>query len=206
GSGGADRSLTHAGANLRADRRRGGLLEDLLMPALDRAFALAQVDDASVLVRNDLDLDVARLANVLFDVDRGVAEGGAGGVPRTLDCGTEVSLLLDNLHADTAAASGRLDDDRVADLPRHPRGLDRVVESFAAPPHRHAMGGSQGTRPQLRAQGSHRGCRRADEGYACRLAGLGELGSLGEEAVSGVDRLGSDVARELHDLVQLEIR
>ena len=56
------------------DRRRGGLLDDLLVAALDRAVALAEVDDVAVAVGEDLDLDVARVGQVALEVDRRVGE------------------------------------------------------------------------------------------------------------------------------------
>ena len=49
-------------AQLRRQRRRRRLLDQLLVPALDRALALAEVDDVAVLVAEDLELDVPRLA------------------------------------------------------------------------------------------------------------------------------------------------
>src|SRR5262252_5687846 len=131
GSGRADRGLAHPGANLGAYGRGGGLLENLLMAPLDRALALAQVDDIAVLVRKDLDLDVPGLADVLLDVDGRVTEGGAGGGPRALDCRPQVLLLLDHLHADATASPRWLDDDGVADLLGYPRRRGRVVEGVA---------------------------------------------------------------------------
>src|SRR5688500_2761218 len=52
----------------RADRRaqrqrqlwRGGFLDHFLVPALDRAFPLAQVDQIALLVAENLELDMAR--------------------------------------------------------------------------------------------------------------------------------------------------
>ena len=66
-------------------RRR--LLDDLLVAALDRAFALAQVDDVAVLVAEHLDLDVARVLDELLDEDAVVAEARLG-----LRAGTSRSL------------------------------------------------------------------------------------------------------------------
>src|SRR5207247_9437924 len=60
----ADRRGAHRRARLRGQGGRWRLLHDLLMPALDRALALAQVDGVAVLVADDLDLDVPRSANV----------------------------------------------------------------------------------------------------------------------------------------------
>ncbi len=53
---------------------RGTLLDDLLVPSLDRAFALTQRDHVSVVVRDNLDLDVPHRRQVALDVQRRVAE------------------------------------------------------------------------------------------------------------------------------------
>ena len=54
------RRVTHALAQLGADRRARRFLDQLLVPALDRAVALAQVNDVAMRVAEDLELDVAR--------------------------------------------------------------------------------------------------------------------------------------------------
>ncbi len=46
-------------AQFGGDRRRRRFLDHLLMAALDRAIALAEMDDVAVLVGKDLDFDVA---------------------------------------------------------------------------------------------------------------------------------------------------
>ncbi len=48
------------------------------MAALHRALALAEVHDVAVVVRQDLDLDVARLLQELLHVHGVIAECGAG--------------------------------------------------------------------------------------------------------------------------------
>ena len=52
----------------------GRLLDDLLMPPLDRALALEEVDDVPWRVGEDLDLDVAGMLDEPLDVERAVAE------------------------------------------------------------------------------------------------------------------------------------
>src|SRR5688572_18942131 len=64
------------GALLRRDARRRRFLDDLLMPALHRAVALAEVHRAPLAVRQHLDLDVARVLEELLHVDHVVAERG----------------------------------------------------------------------------------------------------------------------------------
>ena len=77
GGGGLDRGLAHAAAQLGADHGRGRLLDHLLMPALEGALALAEGDHPAVEVAHHLDLDVARVDDVLLEVDRVVAEARA---------------------------------------------------------------------------------------------------------------------------------
>ena len=71
---GSHRRVAELGARRVVDRRRGALLDDLLVPALDRALALEEVDDVAVGVADDLDLDVARPACVGLDEQGPVAE------------------------------------------------------------------------------------------------------------------------------------
>ena len=56
------------------DGRRRRLLDELLMAALDRAVALAEVDDVAVSVCQHLNLDMAGVRDVLLDVDGRVRE------------------------------------------------------------------------------------------------------------------------------------
>ena len=62
------------GARLRGERRRRRFLEQLLVAALQRAVALAEVDDAAEVVGQHLYLDVARRGEVFFEKDGAVAE------------------------------------------------------------------------------------------------------------------------------------
>jgi hypothetical protein len=54
----------------------GASSKHLLVAALERAVAFAQVHRAALAVAEDLDLDVAGAAEVLLDIDLVVAEGG----------------------------------------------------------------------------------------------------------------------------------
>ena len=81
-----ERSLAQPPAEGRVDRRRRGLLEHLLVPPLDRAVALAEVDAVAVGVEQHLDLDVARPLEEALEDQAAVAEGrgrlAAGGGER----------------------------------------------------------------------------------------------------------------------------
>src|SRR5690606_13407885 len=78
--------LSHGGGDCLADLLAGlgvesrgrGLFPDLLMPPLERAVALAKMNGVALAVAEDLNFDVARLAQVLLEVDAVVAEGCLG--------------------------------------------------------------------------------------------------------------------------------
>ena len=76
GARGVDDRAPQLAAHLLGDRHRRAFLEQLLMAALDRAFALAEVDHRAVVIAEHLELDVARVLDVLLDVDVADAEGG----------------------------------------------------------------------------------------------------------------------------------
>ena len=118
---------------------RGRLFEQLLVPALNRALALAKVDDAAVVVAEHLELDVPRRDDVLLHVDVADPERGLGLALRRLQRLRQLAGDVDDAHAAAAAAGRRLDDHRVADvlgdLQRLFLALDRAV---AAGQDRHA--------------------------------------------------------------------
>ena len=58
------------------ERGRGAFLPDLLVAALQRAVALAEMDGAALAVAQHLDLDVARPLEIFLEIDRVVAERG----------------------------------------------------------------------------------------------------------------------------------
>ena len=72
--GSRDGGLPHFFAQLRSEQRGRCLLDDLLMPALHRAFALEEVDQIPVLIAEDLELDVARGGEILFQEEAVIAE------------------------------------------------------------------------------------------------------------------------------------
>jgi hypothetical protein len=93
-----------------------GFFEHLLVAALERAVALAQMDRLALAVAKDLELDVARVAQVLFEIDRRVAEGGLGFRAGLLHQPFEIVGAGADLHAAPAAARSGLDDHRIADF------------------------------------------------------------------------------------------
>ena len=179
-------------AQLGADGGRRRLLDQLLMAPLDRAVALAEMDDVAVRVREHLHLDVARILEVLLDVDRRVGEVRQPFALRRLERLRRLVGGVDDLHALPAAARGRLDQQRVADLLAERDhlggGADRIGR---AGDDRHARGLHRLPRAGLRAHQLDRGRRRPDPDEARSLDRARERGVLGEEAVPGMDRPGA---------------
>src|SRR6185436_7414184 len=93
------------------------LLDELLVPSLDRALALTQREDAALGIAEDLHLDVARRGDDLLEIERAVAERRVG--LRRRSCVRLLELLgaLDVPHAAAAPACGRLEEHREAELP-----------------------------------------------------------------------------------------
>src|SRR5205085_10590740 len=107
----------HASAELGVERRRGRLLEHLLVAALDGALALAERDHAT-LVAEELDLHVPRPLDVALAEDAVVAECRSGLTARGLERILESGRLAHDAHPSPAAARRRLHDEREADLVR----------------------------------------------------------------------------------------
>ena len=86
------------------------------MPALQGTIALPQMDDVAMAVGEDLHLDVARLFDVLFQVNAAVLEGLLRFLPGRLEARFQAHVIAGHAHAASAAAGRRLDQHRVADL------------------------------------------------------------------------------------------
>jgi hypothetical protein len=122
---------SHLPAHLLRQHRRRRLFDQLLVPPLNRALALAEVHHVAVVVADDLELDVAGVVEVLLDVDVAVAEGGLGLALRGAKVRAELVGVAHHAHAAAAAAGHRLDDHRVSDalgdLERRLFAVDRPI-------------------------------------------------------------------------------
>src|SRR3954454_4317431 len=77
GAGAPQRRAVQALSDVRGQCRGRRLFEQLLVPPLDRALPLAEVDQRAVAVPDDLYLDVARVPDQRLEVDAAVPERGA---------------------------------------------------------------------------------------------------------------------------------
>ena len=162
------------------------------MAALQRAIALAEMHRVALTVAQHLDLDVARLGEVLLHVDLVVAEGGLGLGARGRQRKAEVGRRLRHLHAAAAAAGGRLDQHRKAhrlgDL--HRLGLARHG-AVGAGHDRNAEALGRLLRLDLVAHDADVLRRRADEGDLVLFEDLGEARIFRQEAVAGMHGVGA---------------
>jgi hypothetical protein len=203
---GGDGGLAQPGAQGLVDRRRGGLLEHLLVAPLHRAVALEQRHDLPVQVRHHLHLDVARPLDVALEEDRPVPERLLRLAPGAVDSGVQRLLGSDDPHAPPATAGTGLHQHRVADLARGRRepgrGQPGDVDAWQ---HRHAGCGHELLRGELRAHRRDRLGRRTDPGQADVQDGLGERCVLGQEPVAGVHRVGAGALRRVDQTVAAQV-
>ena len=113
--GGFHGGVAHGLAQFRRHKWRRRLFEQLLVAALDRAIALAQVRGLTRLVANYLNLNVARLFDELFHVHAVVAKGGGGFLTGGFPSLFELRLGPNGAHSLAPATGGGLHHHRVAD-------------------------------------------------------------------------------------------
>ena len=198
--------LAHARAHGLVHERRRRFLDELLVAPLDRALALAEVDDGAVGIGEDLDLDVAWLGEVALDVDGAVAEGGDGLRPRQAQRRAELAFLPHEPHPLAAPTHRGLDHHGVAHLASQAGGFGLVRDRACRARHdRHLQPGRDAAGRGLVRHGPHRRRRRADERQTGRHARLGELRVLAEEPVPGMDGVGAGGLRDVDDTVDREV-
>ena len=133
-----------------------------------------------MLVRQDLELDVARVLDVALQVDGAVAEGGLGLLLGLLQQREELPFRHRESHAAAAASGGRLDHHGEAHLPRDLDGLGLVFDQSIRTRHRgHAGGFHRVTRRRLVAHHADVLGARADELDPVVGADVDEGGVLG---------------------------
>ncbi len=176
------------------------------MPALQAALALTEVHRLAVRVGQHLDLDMPRGGDQPFDEQRVITEGSAG-LPAGAGDGLEQVLCpVHHPHALATAASGRLEQHGVPDLPGR-NGQPIIVEAcgVATGHHRDASGrhGLLGT--DLVAHRLNRGSRGADEYHPGLSAGSSERGVLRQEPIAWMYGLRAGARDGVQDPLDREV-
>ena len=177
------------------------------MPALDRALALEKVDGVAVMVRQHLDLDVARAHDRLLEVDAIVAESAPRLGARSRQGGFELVRRRHQPQPLATPSRGGLQHHRVAELLGVARDLVEVGDRLErSGDHRHSRGHRLAPGGGLLPHELDRRASRADEDDPGVLAGASERRVLRQEAVAGVDRLGAARSRRLQHAVDPQVR
>lgn len=192
--------------DVRREPRGGGLLQDLLVAALEGAVAVAEGHHPAPAVAEDLHLDMTGVLHEAFEEDTGGGEGRGGDPLHPLPGVGEFVDGSTGRHADTAATAGRLEHHGIADAVgrRHRRRQIGEQPGAGGEGYARGLGGRAGG--VLRAEQLQLLGGRADEDDPRVLAAPGEPGVLGEEAVAGVDGPGPGVLGGLQNQVGVEVR
>ena len=173
---------------LAFDVRARCFFDDFLMSALHGAIAFPEVNRVAVLVADGLNLDMPGVFEEFFDEDAAVAECGECFLLCLGDIGAEGCFVVADAHAPSAAARRCLDDDRVADFSSNFNGFFEIVDlAFGAGEDGDLGGSCVAFGFDLVAEFGHGFRGWSDELDFTVPADFGEVGALGEEAVSGVD-------------------
>src|SRR5262249_8052998 len=204
---GPDGGAAHRPAEPRVERGAGRLLDDLLVAALDAAFALAEVNDIALAVAEDLELDVPRPLQQLFQVHAAVAEGRLRDAARLLEGGRQSGGVLDDRHPLAAAPGARLDENGEPDLRRFPgEGLAGLLGAVGAGDDGNAGAPGALAGRELVSHLLDGGRRPAHPGGPRVLDRAREGGALGEEPVPGMDGVRAGLLRRREEPRDREVR
>ena len=187
----SQRGFPDPGAEIGVDHRGRRLLDQFLVPPLQRAVAFGQERKGAPRVREHLGLDVVRPFEIPLQIHLGAAEVGARFAGRALQRFLKFLARLHDAHALAAAPERRLHREGEPD----PLRLGpHVVERHGAGSARHhrdagALGGPAG-RHLVAHHGDGVGGW-PHERQAGVVHGPGEVRVLGQEPVSGMDQGGA---------------
>ncbi len=194
-----DRIGAHPVTDVGIEAGRRGQLDDLLVPALDRAVPVIEMYDVAGVVGEDLDLDVAGVDDSLFDEARRITEGTLGLTHRRIDRLAQLVGIVDPAHTASTATGDGLDEQRVVELIGRRHQLIGIARRRNAPQHRDT--GSLGRRDGRRLVAGELEDRlvRTDERDPGIGTCLGQIGIFAQESVARIDRIGAGLLRSGHD-------
>ena len=186
--------------------RRGGDLDQLLIAPLDRAVALEQMDAVTMMVGQHLHLDVLGIDHALFEEHLGAPERLGCLRDDALVVVTQGGRVVATPDTAPAAARGRLEHDRIADLLGAGERLIQTVQiAGAAGSDRNARFLHRLTRGGLVAHAGDELGIRPDESDAAPCAGQRQLGVLRQETIAWMHGITAGHDGEVDDVVDVEI-
>ena len=195
----------HPPTRRRGKVRRRRFLDDLLVAALERAIAFAKSRDIAAAVAENLYLDVTRVIDAAFEKHAGILEEVLRQPLHGLVGGCQFIRISAAGEADAAAAGGRLQHHRKAEPHRVDLRLCQARQQARSRHQRHARRFRNLARGVLQPEAPDLIGRGADEGNALRLALLGEVGILRQEAVAGDNGIGAVLFRCGDDEIATQI-
>mmetsp|Transcript_19968 Transcript_19968/g.42316 ORF Transcript_19968/g.42316 Transcript_19968/m.42316 type:complete len:851 (-) Transcript_19968:309-2861(-) len=199
--------IVHGLPRLLRDTHARGHLDDLLVPPLHAAVALVQVHRVAVGVCQDLDLNVPRVLDVLFEEHAPIAESLQRLVRGALVGALELGLLPHDAEPPATAAHGSLDHHREANLPSESMGLLGIQVVLLEPgDHGDLVRDRDLARLRLVAEAVQVLRRGPDEDDALLLAPLGKGGVLAQKAVTRVDGLDIVLLGDPDDRLDVQVR
>ena len=172
------------------------------MTALDRTIALVQIKDIALLVADQLDFDVARLFDELFDEHAVITKAGQCLAADAVKAFAHVGFAPRQAHALAAAAGRSLHHHRITDAAGDLDGVIGASDFTDKAGHdadARRLGAALGF--DLVAHGGDGGGWWADEGDAGGAERFDEAGAFRQEAIAGVDSLGAGCLASGDDLV-----
>src|SRR5262245_23997265 len=164
------------------------------------------MDDVAMAIGHDLEFNVARINDELFQIHLIVSKCFLRLMARAMESGFTAWLIMRSAHPATAAATGRLDHHRVAQLlcDFH-RFIFCLNDSITSRRYRHTGFACSRTRGVLVTHRLHRTRGRPYELDVAALADLYEMRVLGEEPVAWMDRIYVADLGRAHDPIDSQI-
>ena len=205
-----DGRVAECGAQLRVDRGRRRLLDHLLVAALQRAVALAEVDHRPAAVGEHLHLDVAGASEQPLEEDprrrrtRPRPRAGPPRAPRTARVPRSRPARIPRPPPPAAALTSSGNPSLIASL------LERVVGQVDAGVARHDRHAGRLGQPPRRDLVAQRRAWRSGGGPTntrpAAATASANSGALGQEPVAGVDGVGAGRARRGDQRRAVEVR
>ena len=188
-------------------RHAGGNLHHLLVPSLNGAIALVQVQHVAVLVTQNLHFNVLGTRYVFLKEHCGITKRPISLAASFIEQPLQILGLVHHTHAASAAAKGRFDDQREPNVFGHLHRLGAGGDGIiGAGQNWHAGCLGQRTRLSFVAHLAQQLRAWPHKGESCLGAGLGKVGVLRKKSVAGMDVIHPALLGHLHDALNIQIR
>ena len=182
--------------------RCGRAFHDFLVAALDRAVTFIKVIDLTMLVTEDLHLDMAGAGDHLFQIALAIAKGGLGLATAFQNLFFQLVFRVDWAHAASTAAPAGLQHQRIADFSGFLADRVHVIaQNFRGGDNRHVSGDGNLAGTRFVTKGAHGFGLGADERDAVLHARIHEVRVFRQKPIAGVDRVRATFLGNADDLI-----